>query len=64
MSFRVFWSLALTLCAFPGLAGAVCHVLTSGVLAGGFGGRLGFSALMGVLAYERVLLPGLLHLRG
>jgi hypothetical protein len=49
--------------AGAGLAGAVCHVLTSGCLAGGFGGRLGFSALMGVLVYERVLLPGLLRLR-
>ena len=36
------------------LATSVLHVLLGGVLAGGFGGRLGLSAMLGVLAFERL----------
>lgn len=36
------------------LAAALAHILLAGCLAHGFGGRLGFSALIGVLSYSRL----------
>ena len=36
------------------LAAALAHILLAGCLAHGFGGRLGFSALVGVLSYSRL----------